>query len=315
MFYTILWFSIILNNKLLLNAQELSFDTIVSFGDDNTDMGNVYNLTNHQWPLVPPYDQGRFTNGPVWIEQLGISTIMNYAYIGATIDNNNLVIGFTGPNRTRVPGVRQQILTYLTNNDITRVNLSSTLYVIWAGANDYLDNSSLTSDLVVASLMDAVYDLVDVDITHLLVINQPPLQAYPAFYNSTQNLTLNTRIINHNNYLLSNISQIEIHYNKISVQLFDLYSLITNILSNNSTSKLNTIDKCWNIINYSRVLKCTDPDDYVFIDDYHFTTSIHQSIADNIRQFLLSSSSYQFSFSKLFIFICIIVLDIFGEIT
>jgi len=309
MFYIFLsFFLIILTNNFFSIAHQYPFDIIVSFGDGNTDTGNVYNLTNHQWPLVPPYYQGRFTNGPVWIEKLNISTVMSYAFNGATIDNDNLIAGFTGPNRTRVPGVRQQITYYLSNNDITKINLGRTLYVIWAGADDYLDNSSLTPDLVVNSLMDAVYDLVLVEIENLLIINLPPLQAYPNFNNLTQNSTLSQLVINHNNYLITNISQIQTNYETTSIKIFDLYSLITGILSNQSITTLNKINKCWTILNYSIVSQCTNPNNYVFIDDYHFTSSIHQTIADNIDKFLqLTSSSYHFSFSTLLILISIII--------
>jgi thermolabile hemolysin len=310
MFSILIYLIIILSNHIFSNTQKLPFDTIVSFGDGNTDTGNVFSLTNHQWPPTSLYYQGHFTNGLMWIEKLGISNIINYAYSGATIDNDNLVVGYTPPNRTIVPGVRQQIVLYLANNDIASVDLARTLYVIWAGANDYLDNSSLSSDLVVASFMNAVNDLVFVGVKNLLIINLPPLQSYPTFNGSNKTSTLITRILYHNNYLLSNISQTETIYNKKFIKIFDLYSLITNILSNNSTEKLNTMDACWNIVNYSIKFQCLDPDDYVFIDDYHFTTSIHQTISDNIRQFLLSSSSYDFSVSKLSIFICIIVFII-----
>lgn len=310
MFSILLYCFIILTDNILATVPKLPFDTIVGFGDDNTDTGNVYTLTNHQWPLVPPYYLGRFTNGPVWIEQLGINTIMNYAYIGATIDNNNLVAGFTQPNKTIVPGVRQQIQIYLTNNDIATIHLARTLYVIWIGTNDYLDNSSLTADLVVNSLIDAVYDLVLVGIKNLLIINQPPLEAYPFYKNSTGNLTLGTLIDQHNNYLSSNISQIISTSTKISINIFDLHSLIANILSNNLILTLNKIDNCWTILNNNTVLQCTNPANYVFIDDYHLTTSIHQFIANNIHQFLLASSSCYYSLSKLFIFMYIIIFII-----
>jgi phospholipase/lecithinase/hemolysin len=312
MLYILMCLVIILSKNLLSNTHLLPFNTIVSFGDDNTDTGNVYNLTNYQWPPVPPYYLGRFSNGPLWIEKLGISQVMNYAYIAATIDNADSVVGFIPPNGTSVPGVRQQILTYLTDIDITTIDLSHTLYVIWAGNNDYLDNSSLTSDFVVSSLINAVYDLVLVGVTNLIIMNQSPLESYPIFHGSDIDMSLMTKIINHNTYLSSNISQIAKLY-KISIKVFDLYSLIKTILSNNSTTKLNTINQCWNIINDSIISQCSNPNQYVFIDDYHFTTSIHQTIADTFCQFLSSCSSYYFSFSKLCIFICITVLIINGN--
>ncbi|CAF3747512.1 unnamed protein product [Adineta steineri] len=302
MFYILFYLIIILCNNLLLNTQKLPFDTLVNFGDGNTDTGNVYNLTNHQWPLVPPYYQGHFTNGPVWIEQLGIPNISNYAYNGATIDNDNLIAGYTQPNKTPVPGVRQQIVIYLANNDITKVDLTRTLYVIWAGMNDYLDNSSITSDLVVASLMNAVSDLTLVGVEHILVLNLPPLQLYPFSRESNKNLSLNTLVTNHNSYLLSNISQVNTMYNTTSIKVFDLYSLMISILSNTSIPAIDKNDACWNISNDIVISQCLIPNQYIFIDTYHLTTTIHQRIAVNIEQFLRSSSS-NFFISKLILFI------------
>ncbi|CAF1219565.1 unnamed protein product [Adineta steineri] len=302
MFYILFYLIIILCNNLLLNTQKLPFDTLVNFGDGNTDTGNVYNLTNHQWPLVPPYYQGHFTNGPVWIEQLGIPNISNYAYNGATIDNDNLIAGYTQPNKTLVPGVRQQIVTYLANNDITKVDLTRTLYVIWAGMNDYLDNSSITSDLVVASLMNAISDLTLVGAEHILVLNLPPLQAYPFSRETNKNLSLNTVVTNHNSYLLSNISQVNIMYNTTSIKVFDLYSLMISILTNNSIPAIDKTNPCWNISNDIVISQCLIPNQYIFIDTYHLTTTIHQRIAVNIEQFLRSSSS-NFFISKLILFI------------
>ncbi|CAF1322854.1 unnamed protein product [Adineta steineri] len=302
MFYILFYLIIILCNNLLLNTQKLPFDTLVNFGDGNTDTGNVYNLTNHQWPLVPPYYQGHFTNGPVWIEQLGIPNISNYAYNGATIDNDNLIAGYTQPNKTLVPGVRQQIVTYLANNDIRKVDLTRTLYVIWAGMNDYLDNSSITSDLVVTSLMNAVSDLTLVGAEHILVLNLPPLQAYPFSRETNKNLSLNTLVTNHNSYLLSNISQVNTMYNTTSIKVFDLYSLMISILTNNSIPAIDKTNPCWNISNDIVISQCLIPNQYIFIDTYHLTTTIHQRIAVNIQQFLRSSSS-NFFISKLILFI------------
>jgi outer membrane lipase/esterase len=280
------------------------FYTVVTFGDSNTDTGNVYNITNHQWPLVPPYYQGRFTDGPVWIERLNISNILNYAYGDATIDNDNLITGFTGPNMTPVPGIRQQIVAYLADHYMDTIDLSCTLYIIWASGNEYLINSSLSADIVVEALLTAVYDLLVIEIEHLIIINVPPLQSFPE---NDKNKILSTVIDEHNNYLVSNIIQIQLEYPTISIQIFDVNSLITKILANNSIYTLNTIDKCWNIVNNSIISQCINPNQYVFIDDYHFTSIIHQIIADNIHQFIVSSSSRTFSFSKLYIFLFIIL--------
>jgi len=294
----------ILIDYVQTHSRGCPFDTVVTFGDSNTDTGNVYNLTNHQWPLVPPYYQGRFTDGPIWIERLNIPNILNYAYGDATIDNDNLITGFTGPNMILVPGIRQQIVAYLADYDINTINLSCTLYIIWASGNEYLINSSLSADTVVEALLTAVYDLLVIGIEHLIIINVPPLQSFPG---NNRDQRLSTVIAEHNNYFLSNMTQIQSEYPTVSLQIFDVNSLLTKILANNSIYPLNKIDKCWNIVNNSIISQCINPNQYIFIDDYHFTSVIHQIIADNIHQFIVSSSSRTFSFSKFYIFIFIIL--------
>ena len=43
---------------------------IVVFGDSLSDAGNVYAATGNKFPPAP-YSAGRFSNGPVWVQQLG----------------------------------------------------------------------------------------------------------------------------------------------------------------------------------------------------------------------------------------------------
>lgn len=45
------------------------YSTIYAFGDSLSDAGNIYVGTGGALPL-PPYSDGRFTNGPVWVQDL-----------------------------------------------------------------------------------------------------------------------------------------------------------------------------------------------------------------------------------------------------
>jgi len=64
---------------------------IKAFGDSTCDNGNgTYTLLNHTYPPSPPYYNGRFSNGPVFMEYLSNilnATLYDYAYGGATSDN------------------------------------------------------------------------------------------------------------------------------------------------------------------------------------------------------------------------------------
>ncbi|UJR13476.1 hypothetical protein I4U23_000490 [Adineta vaga] len=269
-----------------IQSAEVPYDTVVCFGDSHSDTGNVYNLSEFKWPPVPPYYQGRFSNGPIWIEKLGISTLINYAYGGATTDNT-LVTGVTMTSNI-VPGVRQQISTYKNLTDLTKINFNRTLYVIWAGSNDYFFNINLSPYIVVNSLTNSIDDLIQIGAKHFLIFNEPPFEVYPYVMMLNMSIYMKALTLAHNNNL-SNI--IQSTYRNITCHFYDTHSLITNILNNPLKYGINsTKNCCWNTLSGIVNISCTTTDTYLFIDEYHFTTRIHQFIADNVRQLFSTSN-------------------------
>jgi len=295
------------NNVLLLivvfcvcstQSGDLPYDTIVSFGDSNSDTGNVYNLTGFRWP-PSPYYFGRFSNGPVWVEKLGISNLINYAYGSATTDNN-LVTGTTAFN-TIVPGVRQQINIYQNATNLSQINFSRTIYIIWVGANDYYFNVALTPSTVVNSLINGINDLIRIGGKSFLIVNQPPFQAYPALFPDNMSDYFNTLTLVHNSNLSNSIEILQSNFSNLSFYLFDVYSLITNILNNSLSYGINDTNNCWYTLNGTIIPLCTDPSTYLFIDEYHFTTRVHQFIADQVQKlFSTSNGIIQSPFSVIF---------------
>ncbi|CAF3984650.1 unnamed protein product [Adineta steineri] len=241
-------------------TRKIPFTTVVSFGDSNTDTGNVYKLTNYSWPPVPPYFRGRLLNGPTWVERLGISKLIDYAHMGSTIDDK-VVQGWGIINLQPVPGVRQQIEIHL--NDIRRstINVHQTIYIIWAGLNDYYFNQTISPSTIATSLLNVIKDLVTMGAMHILVFNQPPLQSYPFIHIMDQNLNFTAFTIQLNANLSAGVATIRHDNPKISLNIFDLYSLISKIIANGSTYLFkNTVDPCWNItINGTVLHRCVDP--------------------------------------------------------
>lgn len=277
-------------------ANEIPFDAVVSFGDSNTDTGNVYNLTSHTWPIVPPYFQGRFSNGPVWIENLGIKNIKNYAYGSATTDSD-FIQGSTASGTKPVPGVRQQIKIYLNETNILNVKFQRTLYIVWAGGNDYYFNQTVTAAPVTTSLLNNIKDLLNIGAKHILIINQSPSEKYPYVHTQEQITYKRERNIQHNNNLSVGVSKLDYDRKQVFIYLFDMYSFILNILDDKNSS-LNVKDNCWNVVTGNVTILCSNPESYVFIDQYHFSTRIHQLIGTAVRQFLFTSSgSVQLSYS------------------
>src|SRR5215469_5066295 len=54
-------------------AQTPRPDNIIVFGDSLPDTGNAFEATGHREPASPPYFDGRFSNGPVWVEDFAAS--------------------------------------------------------------------------------------------------------------------------------------------------------------------------------------------------------------------------------------------------
>ncbi|CAF3294030.1 unnamed protein product [Rotaria sp. Silwood2] len=227
----------------LTNTRQIPFDTIVSFRDSSADTGNVYNLTHHTWPIVPPYFEGRFSNGPVWIEKLGVSNIKNYAYGGATTDND-FIQGYTASDTIPVPGVRQQIKIYFNQTNITTVNSFRTLHVIRAGGNDYYANKTISPSRVIASILNCVKDLFEIGVKHILIMNQSPIQTMPFAQTQEQFVYYTTRTIDHNNNLSIDITKLDYNHKRVTLYLFDIYSFILKIIANHENYSLNIQDNC-----------------------------------------------------------------------
>ena len=275
----------------IIQTQKISFDTIVCFGDSNTDYGNVYSLTNFTWPIVPPYYQGRFSDGPIWFEQLGVLNLINHAYGSATTDNN-VIMGYTGANSTiLVPGVRQQIQVYRNRTDLTKINFHKTAYFIWAGANDYFFNFSLSPHQVVESLMRCIKDLIGFGALNIFVMNQPPIDKQPVSNYLNQSEQIKLLITAHNQNLSSSMKLLTNMTSKIRLELLDLHSIIQNIIDNMSSNGINTMNPAW-LINGTQIIKLSNTtNNYLHLDNFHYTTRIHQMISDQIRSSIITSSS------------------------
>ena len=276
--------------RYVLTIEWNSFDTIISFGDSNTDSGNVYNLTNQTWPLVPPYYQGRFSNGLVWIERLGLLDIQNYAYGGATTDNN-FIQGYTASDTVPVPGVRQQISIYANQTNTTQRNFIRRLYVIWVGGNDYYFNSTVTPADVTASILNAVRDLLNIGVKHLLILNQSPIENMPFVQTEECIVYYRQRTIYHNNNLSIGIKNLDYNRQEVQLYLFDIYSFLLQVFTNYSQDSLNTRVSCWNLSNGQLISQCSNPQLYMYIDQYHLTTTVHELIGNEIRKFLVTFST------------------------
>lgn len=169
------------------NAYATDFDRIVVFGDSLSDNGNIFSLTSKASrviPMVPvipknpPYYKGRFSNGPVWIDNLALAfdvPLDDYAYGGSWAEplrESGLLIPF---------GLGNQVNYYLVGN-VTDRHKENHLFIIWSGGNDYVqgrDDVDEATDKTIDSIRNNLEWLVYYGAQNVMVMNLPDLSVVP----------------------------------------------------------------------------------------------------------------------------------------
>jgi phospholipase/lecithinase/hemolysin len=139
-------------------AQAASFSALYSFGDSLSDVGNYFINSGGISP-APPYANGQFSNGPLWVKDLsaawGLGTVTaslaggnDYAWAGATTANPTTASSI-------VPNGDQQVATFL--NAHKSVAPSDGLYTFWIGINDLQNilGSGVSSSTALTEAKDA----------------------------------------------------------------------------------------------------------------------------------------------------------------
>ncbi|MDZ8056449.1 MAG: SGNH/GDSL hydrolase family protein [Aulosira sp. ZfuVER01] len=252
------------------NVHEEQINELYVFGDSLSDTGNIFKATNGVYPPSPPYFQGRYSNGPVWVEhlstKLGLNNTknINFACGGATTISGNI---------NGIPGALAQVYSYTKSQQKLNPNA---LYILWAGANDYLYGATNTSSAI-ANLSNAVQSLLTAGAKTVMVANLPDLGKIPATYSTFNSSNLSAVTNLHNLELAKSIDSLQQRFgfgNKI-IQL-DVNSLYREAISNPAKFDFtNVTSSC-----LSNVTTCSNPDKFLFWDGIHPTTAAHRILAD-----------------------------------
>lgn len=250
---------------------------LVVFGDSLSDAGRL----KHRMQIFPgsPYWLGRFSNGPVWPEYLqGASNlaVQNRAYGGASINppldiDESGLIGFVkDEGRFFVSGsLMDQVSSYLADQRSTPDidSPTTTAYLIWAGANDYISKEPVTglittflnttrgelgyksvAEDTVAGIVELVSMLYHSGARRFLVANMPDLGLSPiVLQNDTYNsglglqsdsgrrLELSRRLSllseYHNAVLASAVDKLQEALNDAEILLVDSHGMGNSILT------------------------------------------------------------------------------------
>ena len=239
------------------------------FGDSLSDTGMVFRATGGMYPPNPTYYQGRYSNGRVWIEYLAESLHLsskqtnNFAYGGATT-------GSVG--NSYVPSLLNQVQSFTQTHQKTN---SNALYVLWAGANDYLQGVS-SATVPVKNLTTAINSLTDVGAKKILVGNLPDLGQLPATRTSTNSVNLSALTQAHNQGLRRSLKILSQQHSDLEIVVLDANTLYRNAIANPAAFNFtNVITPC---LSGSSI--CSNPDQFLFWDGIHPTAAAHRIIGE-----------------------------------
>ncbi|MCY7337639.1 MAG: autotransporter domain-containing protein [Chamaesiphon sp.] len=245
---------------------------VTTFGDSLSDNGNTFRTTGGLLPPSPPYFNGRFSNGPVWIENVISSfnlfnTSNNFAVGGATSGTGNTV-------STAFPGLTTELDGFLQASPQVDPNR---LFVVWAGANDYLGGGQTNPAVPVGNLATAIQRLTAAGATQIVVPNLPDLGKIPAgAADPAQSAGLTQLSAAHNSLLSASLRTLASNNPNISIVPTDLGALSNAIFANPARFGLtNVTQPCLNIATGA---VCATPDTYFFWDPQHPTAAGHRII-------------------------------------
>jgi phospholipase/lecithinase/hemolysin len=282
-------------------AANKRFDTMIVFGDSLSDNGNLYNFMWYTFPVSPPYFEGRFSNGRLWIEQLYNSYypdnytegMQNYAVGGA-----GAVISY----KQKLPfTLAVELNNYLYWN--TYGKKESSLYTIWIGANNYINgptNIDGITDSVVKAIADTAERLIEGGGDKFLIPNLPDLGRLPQSIEKHIEPLVTELAQTHNRKLAAKVEELKLKYPDVTFVYFDIYSFFSSAIDHAQDYGFSNVkDPCY-MGGYIGWLLKYKPDDQTLLSfikekNPQFDTTRWDMIKDNptLREAAVTSYLYQ----------------------
>lgn len=251
------------------NTFAAPFDEIVVFGDSLSDNGNLLLIEDQPKPDPALYYQGRFSNGPVWVEYLAEPPRLN-------LPLHDRALGGAQSDGLIPPGLIEQVTAYIATSGPPLSHDS--LFVIWIGGNDYL-NGNGDFQGAVDNINTAMERLAEFEARHILVLNLPDLGAIPDTLTTPEAAEATVFSLNFNAELGNMIDRFSAEHPEIGLYEFDVFSFFMEIRNNPAAfGFINVTEPSPNF----QVENNFDGAGYLFWDDRHPTTATHTLLADRV---------------------------------
>ncbi len=285
------------NNSLIQGTQAFAvfqnsimptIGNFLAFGDSLSDMGNAKNSIVNV-PDVPPYWQGRFSNGEIWIEYVSDSFGVQTTIGSGTSAGDNRAFGGSqtgsGYSYVLLPNVGTQISNYFAN--VQSSIPSNDIISLWSGGNDFLYGTA-NADTIAANMETHIRQLANAGATEFIIPNLPPLEKTPEVLSRSQSQqnAIGQEVVRYNQKLSGLLVNLSAELG-ITVHSIDAWTIFNDILQNKEALGLtNTADAaCSGGISLLPLPICSsgdtvapNVDEYLFFDKAHPTRVMHHFI-------------------------------------
>ncbi len=281
-------------------AMASNFSQFYVFGDSLSDIGNIFNATGglenpeSAFPPSPPYSQGRFSNGDIWVDfvgdEIGLTPTqfiptpaniptegINFALGGSSSGLNNAFF----PDLP-LPGVLGQVGSFTQTLQANNQKAdSNALYTVWGGANDYLFAGVTDPNQTVSNLSNAVGALTQAGAKNIAVFNLPDLGKTPFAIANEISPQLTQLTLAHNAALEQALGGLSANTD-VNIIRVDINSLLNQAVANPGKFGFtqNFATPCV-IGDFNEIISvCDNPDEFIFFDAVHPSSKSHRLVAD-----------------------------------
>ncbi|KAJ9072578.1 hypothetical protein DSO57_1026064 [Entomophthora muscae] len=267
-------------SKPFVDGHRTSFRDIVVLGDSFSDTGNLFNATGQRFP-PSPYFQGRFSNGPLWIEYVANqynATLLNYAVVGATSDDSVYNVSFEHAPGVKIDGCIEQMRHLKSDPQLKRLQPEDTLVSFSFFGNDFTYPGATAEKTVEAlgACLSQVLSYKQFDHVFVPYSNVP--EVYPRVRaKSIQEQThLSAISLKYRSRWQAKIKEISRSFPETTFYMFDFGLLIT-YLSLNPPKRTTSPRKRFCLEPPS---VCSNPSEFLFWDDFHFNADVHKTFGE-----------------------------------
>jgi phospholipase/lecithinase/hemolysin len=263
------------------------YSGLVAFGDSLTDTGNRYAATGGTDPSSPPYDAGRSSDGPLWVEHLaeglGLPAPTPSLRGGTDYSSADARSTLTGYAHNGSPNVGTQIGDFLRTHP--KVD-GDQLFVIWGGTNDFGPHSAPDPSATVANLSAEITELARAGAKQFLVPNLMPLGEVPTIraLGQAAESKLDALSAQFNTQLAAAENQLEASLG-VKIHRVDVYGLFGQVLANPGKFGITDVtDQAKSGDEGDPGVVVPNPDQYLFWDNIHPTETFEKLLGDVATQ-------------------------------